>query len=276
MTNLCSPLQMRPSAKAVLMCLADRADDAGLCWPSIPRIGKWTCLRRTAVIEAIKWLKAEKFVEVDREKGVHNVFQINIQRLEDLQPTDDDDGDTSPFTGLPPGRQTDYHQSATRTGSCAEPVRLPDPTSPAPGLPPVRLPDEPVRLPDPIHQETPIRHQETSQAELAAPDFVLTSPDDAAAKLPQLFDAFWKAYPKRVAKDDAIKAFAKRKVDAALLAEMIAAIKAQGLAEKCAGSDKRFVPYPATWLNEGRWKDEIDDRHFIGSSEGRTGNGVAL
>jgi hypothetical protein len=78
----------------------------------------------------------------------------------------------------------------------------------------------------------------------------------------ELFVRFYDAYPRKVGKDAARKAFAKRKVDEALLASMIAAIKAQGLREKCAKGESQFVPHPSTWLNEGRWLDEaglVDD-----------------
>lgn len=71
-----------------------------------------------------------------------------------------------------------------------------------------------------------------------------------------LFNRFWSAYPRKVGKDAARKAFAKRKPDEALLALMSKAIAAQGLSVKCARGDEQYVPHPSTWLNEGRWQDE--------------------
>jgi hypothetical protein len=73
------------------------------------------------------------------------------------------------------------------------------------------------------------------------------------------FARFWAAYPRKVAKDAALKAFAKRKPDEVLVGQMIAAIERQGLAEKCQRGEGQYVPYPATWLNEGRWKDDLAD-----------------
>ena len=67
------------------------------------------------------------------------------------------------------------------------------------------------------------------------------------------FEIFWKAYPKRVAKEDAIKAWNKIKMDESVLSKILDAIKVQDLAKQ----DKKFVPYPATWLNKKRWEDEI-------------------
>jgi len=73
---------------------------------------------------------------------------------------------------------------------------------------------------------------------------------------PDLFDSFWKAYPKKKAKDDAKKAFDERKPDKALLDLMLSAIAMQSKSEDWQKDGGKFIPYPATWLNDGRWQDE--------------------
>jgi hypothetical protein len=70
------------------------------------------------------------------------------------------------------------------------------------------------------------------------------------------FEAFWKAYPKKVAKDAALKAFLKRKPDDDLLARMLKAIETQSRSEGWRKNGGEFIPNPATWLNETRWLDE--------------------
>ena len=67
------------------------------------------------------------------------------------------------------------------------------------------------------------------------------------------FDAFWIAYPKKVAKEDAILAWKKIKIDDLIFAQMLKAIKDQKLIE----IEKKFIPNPATWLNKKRWEDEL-------------------
>ena len=67
------------------------------------------------------------------------------------------------------------------------------------------------------------------------------------------FSDFWKLYPKRLAKEDARKAFKKLKMTDELFQQIAKAIKDQGLAT----GDLKFVPYPATWLNGKRWEDEV-------------------
>ena len=76
------------------------------------------------------------------------------------------------------------------------------------------------------------------------------SPGDAR------FDAFWQAYPRKVGKDAARKAFDKRKPDAALLALMLDAIAKQARSDAWLKDAGQFIPHPSTWLNEGRWMDE--------------------
>lgn len=71
-----------------------------------------------------------------------------------------------------------------------------------------------------------------------------------------LFAEFWRAYPKKRAKDEALKAFAKRKPDSELLAEMLTAIARQAESNEWRCNDGQFIPYPATWINGGRWLDD--------------------
>lgn len=53
----CWPLAMSPAQKAVLISLADQANDDGVCWPGVATIAKRTCLSERAVQDAIAWLQ---------------------------------------------------------------------------------------------------------------------------------------------------------------------------------------------------------------------------
>ena len=75
-------------------------------------------------------------------------------------------------------------------------------------------------------------------------------------RFPPGFDEFWSAYPRKVGKDAAAKAFAKRRVGVGLLAQMLAAISVQKTGDQWQRDGGQFIPHPATWLNEGRWQDE--------------------
>jgi hypothetical protein len=76
-----------------------------------------------------------------------------------------------------------------------------------------------------------------------------------AAPAGALFDEFWKAYPKKKAKDDARKAFDKRQPTRQLLDAMLKAIRLQAVSVDWLKDGGQFIPYPASWLNAGRWQD---------------------
>lgn len=68
------------------------------------------------------------------------------------------------------------------------------------------------------------------------------------------FDLFWQAYPKKVGKEAARKAFSRVK---APLESLLTAIERQKCGNQWTKENGRFVPNPATWLNQGRWEDEV-------------------
>ena len=71
------------------------------------------------------------------------------------------------------------------------------------------------------------------------------------------FNQFWTAYPKHIAKQSAVKAFEKLKPDEKLLEAMLKAIELQKESKQWEKDGGAFIPYPATWLNQRRWEDEI-------------------
>ncbi len=72
------------------------------------------------------------------------------------------------------------------------------------------------------------------------------------------FDAFWRSYPKKVGKQDAMKAWKKIAPDEELTNTIITAVET-AKAKDSRFREERFIPHPATWLNAGSWDDEFDD-----------------
>ena len=73
------------------------------------------------------------------------------------------------------------------------------------------------------------------------------------------FAEFWKAYPRKEAKDRAEAWWKTHKPDSATLAAMLAAIEWQrrdGCLKFATADGRSLIPLPASWLNGGRWKDE--------------------
>lgn len=83
----------------------------------------------------------------------------------------------------------------------------------------------------------------------------------------EFFEVFWKAYPRKVSKDAARKAFAKRKPTEELLNNMLGAIAKQRLSDQWVKDGGQYIPHPSTWLNNGSWMDEDDSNTFEASNE---------
>jgi hypothetical protein len=71
----------------------------------------------------------------------------------------------------------------------------------------------------------------------------------------EAFERFWAVYPKKVGKEAARRAFLKVKVPTNTL---IAAISAQKRSTQWTRDNGRYIPNPATWLNQGRWEDVLE------------------
>ena len=73
------------------------------------------------------------------------------------------------------------------------------------------------------------------------------------------FDVFWKAYPRKTAKEDARKAYAvlMKKKDAPTIDRLIESIEAHKRSEAWKKDDGQFIPHPATYIRQGRYDDEI-------------------
>lgn len=72
------------------------------------------------------------------------------------------------------------------------------------------------------------------------------------------FDIFWSIYPRRVGKGEARRALARalKKTDFQTIMDALNAQKQSSQWGKDGGA---FIPYPATWLNQERWADEVDN-----------------
>jgi hypothetical protein len=70
------------------------------------------------------------------------------------------------------------------------------------------------------------------------------------------FDAFWQMYPRRVAKLDAQRAWAK--LNAQDRAEVLRRLPLFIDYWRLTRSSKQFVLHPASFLNGRRWEDEIE------------------
>jgi hypothetical protein len=72
-----------------------------------------------------------------------------------------------------------------------------------------------------------------------------------------LFDLFWRLYPRKVKRAEALKAWKRIKPDRTLAEQIIAAVEAWIKSDAWTKDGGQFIPHPTTFLNGQRWTDEI-------------------
>lgn len=68
------------------------------------------------------------------------------------------------------------------------------------------------------------------------------------------FNLFWEVYPRKTAKQVALKAWLKLKPEPALVARIITAVGRQKESDQW---KRGIICHPSTWLNQHRWEDEM-------------------
>jgi hypothetical protein len=80
------------------------------------------------------------------------------------------------------------------------------------------------------------------------------------------FDQFWSAYPKKVGKQAARKAWsAKVNKSKPAIEDIIAAVNAAKESKQWQDESGRYIPNPSTWINRHGWHDEADTEKATGS-----------
>lgn len=253
--NICRPLRLTPAQKCVLMALADRADDYGLSWPSIPWICAWTCFGRTAVIDALKRLESEGLVQISKTPGRSNLCAIDLELVRRLCPADQrsrnglirPDGGQETARDLGSNQEPPFsNQYASRTSPGGEPVRQADyypsvirtTTSPPPGL--TRPPGGPNTSLD--INKTLDRHGARAQKSIGS--------------LPEGFAELWDAYPLKTGKLQAIKAFRALSPSADVLALILVGLGKWKRHERWRKDGGKYRHHASTWITQRLWEDE--------------------
>lgn len=73
---------------------------------------------------------------------------------------------------------------------------------------------------------------------------------------PTRFTEFWDAYPKKVGKGAAARAFRAVRWRDIEFADLMASLARQKQCAQWQADGGRFIPNPATWLNQERWSDD--------------------
>ena len=215
--NQCWPLKMPPTAKAVLISMADQADDAGHCWPSIQTLSDRTCVSKRAVIDAIKWLERSSALVADRTNGRHTKYKLTPAQF-----------DASPMQSI--------RSEARKTSADAAPV-------------PVQMPHQPVQMPHTNPQEPPFEPSITPKPR--AKRFAADSPDGFA----EFWAQYPKKEARQVAAMSWARK--RLHEDLPLRERVMAALAVHRKLPQWTKDGGKYVPQPSTWLNQERWTDEV-------------------
>lgn len=133
----------------------------------------------------------------------------------------------------------------------------------------------PTPSPDGDAAGGPDAGQSTGRAEAAVPRATTprssgTRQASATADAPPVagFERFWAVYPRRVSRGRAEKAWAKLRPDDALVDRIVQAVQKAARRDRWKAEGLRYVPHPATWLNDRGWEDEdLQPQRLNGSGQ---------
>lgn len=81
------------------------------------------------------------------------------------------------------------------------------------------------------------------------------------------FEHFWQLYPRKIGKDAAWKVYQRRKHEIPTGENMAAILARHAQTEQWQREGGKYIPHPATWLNHGRWADDVTPVVGIASRE---------
>ncbi len=237
--------QVLPTAKLVLLCLADHADDKGRCWPSLARICDKTGLSKSTVSESLMNLEKQGALSRKRSRGgaIHpTTYLLNCSTA---------------------GQMDAYQLSAERT------VRETNCSPAGPELSGSRT--STVRQPDMNHQRTASEPSTISASGDAVGDEVIKntvavrkSGEGYRTKKGKIltgeqllwFEEFWTIFDFRKGRAEAADAWLDLKVTPDALPKILEGARREASTRTRPGERGPSPKWPQGWLSGRRWEDE--------------------
>jgi hypothetical protein len=82
------------------------------------------------------------------------------------------------------------------------------------------------------------------------------------------FERFWQAYPRKVAKAATRKAWTSIDPTSDQVQQIVDSVERHKLTDQWQRDDGKFIPHPATFLNQRRFEDEISDADLARDADG--------
>lgn len=122
--------------------------------------------------------------------------------------------------------------------------------------PHIKEADSTIPAPDEHSTNTVLAQDEPALARALSPSPFPLTPIPLSSKFDSEFETFWSLYPRREGKGAAKKSFvavAKKTKPETIIEGLQKQLPALN------GRERKYVPMPATWLNQERWEDEPAD-----------------
>lgn len=103
-------------------------------------------------------------------------------------------------------------------------------------------------------------------------DTTINEIDTKLIQIDTLFNDFWKAYPKKIGKAKCLSWFKTHKPKPETVEIMLEKIKEYKQTKQW--QNEQYIPHPYTWLNQGRWEDELEIKNENSSEWERIKNKI--
>lgn len=218
---------------ALAFCTGERSVK---CFPSNETLCDLTGLSLRTVRASLKTLEDAGFIARETRAGRANIFTLNVETMRACHRK---------------RRWSDTRDAAHPADNDAEIITTVSELASGPGCVSASA-EARVDLVEPV-EETPAPVPAVAQVDLAPAKAKKHTGVDAD------FEEFYAAYPRHVGKEAARRAFVKAVKTKAKASDIIEGARRYAAATAAAGTETRYIAHPATWLNAGRWSDDMED-----------------
>lgn len=219
--------------KALAFCTGEHSN---ACYPAVQTLREMTAVSVNTIRAALKDLEAMGFITRTRRAGTSTVYTLQIGAM----------------------RAVHRRRRWTETRDTGNPY-MGDPNA-VTAVDEIPIEEQTVKVKRGNFAEAPV---EPVEAETPAPptgDLAhIKTKKSSTARVESDFLDFYAAYPRHVGREAARRAFAKAVKAGTPAADIIEGARCYAAATAAAGTETRYVAHPATWLNAGRWSDDMED-----------------
>jgi hypothetical protein len=229
-----------PADRHLLLLLASYADgDTGEAWPSRKTLANLTDLDESTVKRAIRRLEDAGLLTVVRGqfRGDHNTYFFGSEGSHQATLFATKGGRGAPLAGRKGGADVDERGAQGRTkGGHGAPRSVKERT-------------------------VSVLNTHSRAVERVTPEVVpAPAPAGAVESEPKGFREFWSAWPRKVARSDAMRAF-DRGVRRDGLDRVAAGLRGWAAYWQAEDTEQRYIPHAATWLNRSQYLDSPPAPH---------------